>query len=134
MTNDFNSGAWLNLEDLVRSKGRSKTFADTLYVVKGGTIDSYSHILTYVSRSDGKRIAVPKYYFTALLRVKNGTYSGIAFLMEHRTYSDSEAKNLQSFACTIDDLEEFTGIDFFHNLPNAAETAVERTYTAATWF
>lgn len=128
----FNSGAWFNLESLVRTKGQSAAFADTLYVVKGGTINE-AQILRYVSRADGKRVAVPQYYFTALLRVKNGTYAAIAFLLPHRTYSQSEAEDLSAFALTVDELEEFTGIDFFPNLPDPVERAVEAAYTSALW-
>ena len=29
---------------------------------------------------------LPKYYYMALLRVKNGAYSSIAFWMEHKDY------------------------------------------------
>lgn len=134
MLSNFNEGIWADLETLVRTKGRSKTFSDTLYVVKGGTIDKSANISTYVSRADGKRVAVPKYYYTALVRVKNGAYSGIAFLLEHRTYSNSERGDLTKYACTIDDLEDFTGIDFFPNLPDAAEKAVESSYTSSLWF
>ena len=37
--NKFNTGVWLALEGQVQSWGRSCTASDTLYVVKGGTID-----------------------------------------------------------------------------------------------
>lgn len=37
--NKFNTGIWLTLEGQVQSWGRSCTASDTLYVVKGGTID-----------------------------------------------------------------------------------------------
>lgn len=37
--NKFNTGIWLTLEGQVQSWGRSCTSSDTLYVVKGGTID-----------------------------------------------------------------------------------------------
>lgn len=134
MSGDFNTGIWSKLETLVRNKGHKKEFADTLYVVKGGTIDNSSYILKYINRPNGKKVPVPKYFYTALVRVKNGTYTGIAFLLEHRSYSESEAQNLSKYALTIDELEEFTGIDFFPNLPDAIERAVESSYTSSYWF
>ncbi|MBO5024919.1 MAG: DNA/RNA non-specific endonuclease [Bacteroidaceae bacterium] len=133
----FNQGYWITLEDFVQTKGRDANFADTLYVCKGGTIDG-NKILEYVTRSNGCKVPVPKYYFMALLRVKNGTYSSIAFYMEHKEYgytyknhvSMSEmAKNV----VTVDELEDLTGIDFFHNLPNTIESAVERQYSLNVW-
>lgn len=63
--NYFNTGVWSDLEGKVRTWGRSSTFRDTLYVVKGGTIDNESQIWTYIGGDKTK--PVPKYYFMALL-------------------------------------------------------------------
>lgn len=46
--NNFNTGVWLALEGQVQSWGRSCTASDTLYVVKGGTIDKEEHIKEYI--------------------------------------------------------------------------------------
>ena len=79
---NFNSYYWVTLENQVQRLGRNEKFADTLYVVKGGTI-AEGQIIRYVAN---ERMAVPKYYFMAPLKVKNGVYSSIAFLMEHKDY------------------------------------------------
>ena len=83
----FNQYYWVVLEGLVQDLGKSgkygANFADTLYVVKGGTIDNADQILGYACSN---RMPVPKYYYMALLRVKNGAYSSIAFWMEHKDY------------------------------------------------
>lgn len=133
---NFNEGVWLNLEGLIQDLGRDASFADTLYVVKGGTIED-DQINTYITRSNGLKMAVPKYYFVALLKENVGksgsTYAGIAFLLQHRKYSDSEAANLENFACSIDELEEFTGIDFFPRLPEKVQKTVESGYTYSVW-
>ena len=127
----FNEGVWLNLEDLVRRCGRSSTFADTLYVVKGGTI-AEGQIRTYIERSSYMKIAVPKYYFTALLSVKDGSYSSIGFLIEHSNSAAHET-DLSKFAMSIDKLENLTGINFFSNLPSTTEDAVEASYVFSKW-
>ena len=129
---DFNGGLWLKFEQEIQSLGRSNTFCDTLYVCKGGTIDRSEHIIKYVA--DG-RMAVPKYYFMAAVAVKNGTYKGIAFWMEHKKYnsSESEPTQMRKYALSIDALEEKTGINFFHNLPEKVETVVEANYNANVW-
>lgn len=129
--NSFNTGIWESLESAIRSKGRSAAFADTLYVVKGGLVSS-GQMLGYVSRSGGKRVAVPKYYFCAALQKKGSTYNAIGFLLEHRSYETDE-KKLSLYAMSIDELEEKTGIDFFHNLPDDVETQVEKSYNATLW-
>ncbi|MCM1313333.1 MAG: DNA/RNA non-specific endonuclease [Bacteroides sp.] len=135
--NSFNQGYWITLEEFVQNKGRDANFADTLYVCKGGTIYD-NKILGYVTRTNGNKVPVPKYYFMALLRVKNGTYSSIAFYMEHKEYGYTYQKHvpmseMAKNVVTVDELEELTGIDFFHNLPNTIESAVERQYSLSVW-
>ncbi len=133
---DFNSNYWTSYEALVQKKGRDDSFSDTLYVVKGGTIDNGQTIGT-VSRGFGKNVVVPKYYFIALLKCKNSTYESIGFWVEHKNYGYAQyqvpASELSAHAVTIDDLEKKTGIDFFPNLPDAAEKVVEASYSLSTW-
>lgn len=143
MLGNFNSGYWTTLESLVQSLGRSATFADTLYVVKGGTIANGQTIGT-VRRDNNKNVVVPKYYYTALLKVKNGIYSSIGFWIEHKDYGytyDSQAplSEIKAQAVSINRLEELTGIDFFPNLPDNGSTAsqgeenVEDQLQPANW-
>ncbi len=40
---------------------------------------------------------------------------------------------LSECARTIDELEELTGLDFFHNLPDNLENAVEAKYAISAW-
>lgn len=63
--NNFNTGVWLALEGQVQSWGRSCTASDTLYVVKGGTIDKEEQVKEYIG--DDRSKPVPKYYYMALL-------------------------------------------------------------------
>lgn len=128
----FNSPYWSEFEQFVQSKGRNRSFADTLYVCKGGTIDKDAHIIEYVSRG---RIAVPRYYFMALLKVKNGKYTSLGFWMEHKSYGSSSPSyaEMRDKAVSIDELEELTGIDFFHNLPDVVEDATEKLYSPSVW-
>ena len=51
-------------------------------------------------------------------------YHAIAFLTEHRKYEKGEG-NLQKLALSVDELESFTGLDFFHNLDDRTEQQVE---------
>ncbi len=133
----FNQGYWVTLEGQIQKLGRDRNFCDTLYVVKGGTIRD-DQILTKVDRPNGKKVAVPKYYFVALLKVKNKQYSSIGFWIEHKevSYSYENKAPLSAFketVVTIDELEEKTGFDFFHNLPDNIETAVEKLKEPAAW-
>ena len=131
-TAKFNSPYWSEFEQFVRNKGRDRSFADTLYVCKGGTIDKDAHILKYVSRG---RIAVPRYYFMALLKVKNGKYTSLGFWMEHKSYGSGSPSyaEMRDKAVCIDELEDSTGIDFFHNLPDVVENATEQLCLPSAW-
>lgn len=133
----FNQGYWVTLESQVQKLGRSKTFSDTLYVVKGGTIKE-GQIKSYITRNNGNKVAVPKYYYMALLKVKNGVYHSIAFWMEHKEYGYSynnkaPLSEIMNHAVSVNELEQLTGIDFFPNLPDATEEKVEDQKDINTW-
>ena len=131
----FNCGIWEKLEEKVRSWNNA-SFRDTLYVVKGGTIDHASDILEYVRQGTDLQLLVPKYFFMAILCKNksevNGGYKAIGFYLEHRSdYIDE--KNLSPYICSIDELEELTDIDFFCNLPDLYENAVEASTVKTAW-
>jgi len=136
----FNAPYWAKLEGIVQNRGRNTSFADTLYVVKGGYIDDESDLLGYEMRGNGKQVAVPGHYFMALLRIKGKTYNSIAFWMEHKDYGYDDVSQIPNTifqnnhqVFTVDELEQLTGIDFFHNLPDDIEEAVEKEYSAGLW-
>lgn len=140
---NFNQDYWTNYEGFVQTLGRScgpntsstTSWADTLYVVKGGTINSGNILKTI--KVDGYNMPVPKYYYMALLKVKNGNYTAIAFWIEHKDYDTKNITNVNAdiaaHAITIDKLEEYTGIDFFCNLPGSVEKSVEAVCLPSAW-
>ena len=150
MLGSFNSDYWGEIEDLVRNWGRACAAkdedngdlnGDTLYVVKGGMIDE-QNILGRISLTNtlGQPVqtVVPKYYFIAVLHMStSGDVKAIGFWLEHKDYNNTSAAFLKemrrSAACSIDELEERTGIDFFCNLPDWLEDYVESNYTISAW-
>lgn len=125
--NSFNTGVWLTMENTLRNKWNTSTYRDVLYVCKGGTIDKTSQIAGYTRNS---HLIVPKYFFAAILAVKNGQYHALGLWFEHKANTDS---NLRTYAITIDRLEQLTGIDFFCNLPDDTENAVESKLDLSWW-
>lgn len=116
----FNQGIWNNLEQRVQAWGRDNGFRDVLFVVKGGTIREGEY-----SKKINGIMPVPKYYWMALLaKKKDGSFHSIAFWLENRSYDGSFTRWLD-YALSIDELEQKTGIDFFHNLPDSTENQVE---------
>lgn len=148
--NAFNGGYWAKVEALVQKWGRSiQTGAfDTLYVAKGGTLNHLlSNFTSPIKGNDGqvpttnakgftvKGLACPAYYFMAILAEKDGNYQAIGLLVPHDqnlpktpSYAD-----LQVRAMSIDELEEFSGIDFFCNLPDEEETLIESRLDLSAW-
>lgn len=128
--NGFNAGVWENLESTLRKWDRNGV-RDTLYVCKGGTIDNESQIASYLGTGIN-RIPVPKYFFMAILCKNSRGYKAIAFWLEHKAGNDS-GDSLKKYAMSVDELEELTGIDFFCNLPDDVETAVEKNVSPDSW-
>lgn len=129
--NAFNTGVWLALEGQVQAWGRSCTASDTLYVVKGGTIDKEEQVKEYIGGDRSK--PVPKYYYMALLFKKGDSFKAIAFWMEHTDSKPSKTIKLADYVLSIDELEEKTGIDFFPNLNDNLENALEATCSTKAW-
>lgn len=125
---EHNGGVWARLEDMVQKWGRRASFRETLYVVKGGTIDDAQ----IEPRRLGGKMVIPKYYYMALVVKKpNGEYHGLAFWTEHRNYAQTTP--LRSLTISIDELERRTGIDFFPNLADDIETQVEAELSENNW-
>lgn len=116
--NGFNVGVWSTMESQLRNTWNTSKYRDILYVCKGGTIDNSSQIAGYTS----SKLIVPKYFFAAILAVKDGQYKAIGLWFEHKANND---KSLANYVVSIDELEKLTGIDFFCNLPDKIENTVE---------
>ena len=129
--NGFNQSgsAWNTGEDKVQAWGYNiSRSTDTLYVVKGGTIGE-GMIKGYIKNE----IAIPKYFFMAVLFRSGDNYKAIGFYMPHENLKDDpDKKDPKKYLMSIDALEQKTGIDFFHN-PDNIENTVEATYNVNDW-
>ena len=138
---DFNSGIWNNMEEKVRKWAKcQKTGSDNLgpndimYVVKGGNINGTVEDGTLIKFTSKNRVAVPRYYFMAILFYEKGKYRGMGFYIDQEKYKDGgSGVSISKFATTIDDIEEKTGLDFFHNLDDNIEKETEKTYNPNDW-
>ena len=126
--NKFNAGLWLKMENIVSSTWNRSSFRDTLYVCKGGTIDSPELILT----TTDKGMIVPKYFYMAVLCKNSEGYKAIAFWVQHLN-ADHSNDSLVDYVISIDELESRTGIDFFCNLPDDVEEKAERVVYPQSW-
>ena len=128
----FNDSIWGSLEGAVRSLTAS---TDTVYVVTGPAYRKAggSEAITYLTGADGKNanpasLAVPNYYWKALLKVKRSggaiiSASAIGFWMEHKAYGGSAVYS--DYAVSVRQIEEWTGFNLFANLPADLQATAE---------
>jgi len=89
-----------------------------------------------VNDNDGNKVAVPMIYYKVLLKYKadqteNGGYSSIGFWYENRAYN--AAYPIAADAKSVKEMEALTGFNFFHNLPDDLEDAVEKSCVPKDW-
>ncbi len=131
----LNQKKWASIEGQVRGWGEG---CDTLYVVTGAvfrTVGGNENINTTSCRSDsGKQVAIPNYYYKALLQRRgtgtSSSFQALAIWVPHKAATGNLTAN---DIISIDSLEELTGIDFFHNLDDATEQKVESGYDLSLW-
>lgn len=117
---EHNSGVWVQLEQIVQGWARSMDKEEKLYVAKGGTIRD-DQIESYKSNN---KLVIPKYYWMAILRQNGSEWHAIAFLTE--TAHPKKVKGgVATLALSVDELEDFVGLDFFYHLPDEFEQVVE---------
>lgn len=122
---NFNGGIWNNLENALQSIADS----EKIYIVTGVLFSKVgeSKTIKYTkAKDDTKDVPVPNYFYKVVLKVTtNGgavtSASTIGFWFEHKTYSDSYT----NYAVSVDQIEQWTGFDFFPNLPDSIENSVE---------
>ena len=124
---NFNSGVWSSLENELQNRAASQR----LYIVSGVAFNKVGETksITYTTaKDDTKSIPVPNYFYKVVLRIttsSSGTVtaaSTIGFWFEHKTYTNDSYVN---YAVSVNQIEAWTGFDFFVNLPDTIENGAE---------
>lgn len=128
----FNSGVWSSLEGALQSKAKSKK----LYIVTGVAFNKVGETKTisYTSAKDEptKKVPIPNYFYKVVLSAttdSNGNVTAaqtVGFWFENKAYSGSTYSN---YTVSVDQIEEWTGFDFFPNLPDSIEGNAESSTT-----
>ena len=135
LQNGFNGGIWLDLESAVRTAVHD---GDTVYVVTGAAfrkaggsedikIIQPNNSIYSASTID---IPVPNYYWKVLLKVKrNGdsinNASAVGFWLPHDDSLRYNTSAYMDYAVSVDQIEQWTGFNFFANLPEALQDYCE---------
>lgn len=87
----------------------------------------------FMSRTN--RVGIPSHFYKIVLHVRpSGFIDTISLLLPHLDESVGSTNSyLFNHITTIDQLEQLTGIDFFADLPDDRETAVEAFRSPGLW-
>ena len=117
---NLNGGVWKDLEEQVRDLAAQK---GSIYVVCGPIVsDDYQTI-------GANKVVVPSAFFKVLLQEENGKIYTIGFVYENV----AGRRPMSTYAMTVDEVEELTGIDFFPSLPDKIEKRVEAEVDFTKW-
>lgn len=108
----FNRGVWKKLEEKVRSL---LPLFDSIVIVTGPI---FKNNLGQIGENE---VTVPGYYYKTLLATKKGKFYGIGFILPNA----KSTSPLSVFVVPIDSVEAFSNLDFYAELPDDIENAVE---------
>ncbi len=117
----FNRGIWNTLENSVRSVAGN---CDCLYVVTGPVLEKPASSYAAIGKS---RVSVPEYYYKVMIAVSYDDAVGAATVSSYAYILPNEGSDarLKTFLCSIDSVEQRTGIDFFSKLDDRLEDILE---------
>ena len=116
-------GIWYKLEDLVQVWAMEY---DTLYIVAGPALQQG------IRGSIGKnKVSVPEYFYKVILNYTSNRIEGIGFIMPYETAKSGNP--VWNYAVSIDSVQNFTGINFFHHLPDIQEKYIESRLCESCW-
>ena len=130
--NNFNSGVWSTLEETLRT--RVNEAHESLYIVTGTMCEQVSDgngLLTPAKTYDvdGLEIPAPRYFYTVVLKIggsesKPTSATAIGFWYTNKSHA-GESYNDTKFVKSVNQIEEWTGLNFFVNLPDSIEESAE---------
>ena len=117
----FNRDSWKDLEHEVRYMAER---FDKLYIVTGPVLekDEYKTI-------GANEVAVPEFYYKAVLAIRGGKYFAIGFIMPNIKCPLS----IWDYAVSVDEVEKQTGLNFFYLLDDDIEEELEKQFTLSDW-
>lgn len=129
--NGFNGSVWSGLENAIRTQAAS----EEIYVVTGVAFEKKGASEQFVpspatltsATASPSALPVPPYFWKVVLKVKRSgsdvtSAKAVGFWFTNEAQSGSSYANA---SVSVDDVERWTGMDFFVNLPDAVEATAE---------
>lgn len=120
-TGVLNQKWWEHLESASR---RWATQEGIVYICCGPLFNDTSETI-----GKEKKIMVPSGFFKVILSLKSGEEKAIGFLYRN----DESRQTMESAAYSVDVIEELTGYDFFYQLNDELEEAIEARCDLRSW-
>ena len=117
----LNAGSWKKLEEKCRVWA---TVDSVIYIVAGPVLTD--RVDEYIGQT---QVAVPQRFFKVVVAPYSNPPRGIGFIMPNGRVKGG----MQECAMTIDQVEQITGHDFFSELPDDIEAAVESECRFNQW-
>ena len=116
----LNRGIWLELENTIRNWVCEDS---TLYIVDGPIFTKND------SKIGPNQITIPSFYYKIVFYHKSSIYEVIGFIFPNSLCR----MELKDCVYKVDDIEAFTGIDFFPSLPDSIENRIESHINLKFW-
>jgi len=133
----LNQVTWEKLESLVRLWAKEY---DTLYIATGPVLrdglPSIADVISEDKKSKYKpknKVSVPEYYYKVILHYTSKETKGIGFIVPNKAGLGQAISTIQSYAVTIDSVQNITGINFFYQLPKSQEQHAEKNICISCW-
>lgn len=132
----FNRGIWKDLEAKVRDWARA---FGRVYVISGPILDKAASKYESIGKN---KVSIPQYYYKVILAPLYADandkktpddakdITAIGFILPNNA---CEGKTYTDFACSIDEVEKRTGLDFYSLLEDKAEDSVEKNFDISLW-
>ncbi|HBF88562.1 MAG TPA: DNA/RNA non-specific endonuclease [Bacteroidales bacterium] len=118
---ELNRERWAELENTLRQNVIETN--EQLYVVTGGVL---SENLPAIGEN---KVSIPEYVYKIALDIEGEEKKAIGFIMSNKYCSYP----VMHYAVSIDSVEQLTGIDFFHALPDSIEDSLESNIDYKLW-
>lgn len=118
----FNKGIWRELEELTRDWTKR---SGHLYVVSGPVLSQ--PIKFWIGEN---QVAVAPSFYKVILDIDEPELKAIGFVIPNQTSTE----RLETFAFSVDEVEQLTGINFFQNLLEpTVEKELEANFDVSLW-
>ena len=117
----FNRGIWSKLESYVRTWAYDN---QSVYIVTGPVLTKQ----TYPTIGESE-VAVPEYYYKVVLDYTVPEIKAIGFILPN----EKSTQTIESYALSVDEVEAYTGIDFYPLLPDEQEEMIETSIDISLW-